>query len=822
MKKEQFLIQGMHCVSCVLTIEHALKKVPGVKSASVNFATEKAMVEYEDSVTPEILREAVAQTGYKLILSQDGISVEGVHGAHKTAESASAQAPADTHDHHRMLKEAEIKLLWKKFIVGAILSSIVILLSLPDYLPFAKDMMATSWRYLLLLIFTAPVEFWIGYQFWRGAWYGLKNFTANMDTLVALGTGAAFIFSVAVTFLYWLTPAPYTLEVYFDVAAVVTTLVILGKYLEAKAKGAASEAIKKLLKLQAKTAHVLREGNGSTRLTTGGSTRLTTGGSTGSPQVHEMEVPIEQVQTGDIILVKPGEKVPVDGIIIDGASTIDESMVTGESMPVDKKVGDGVIGATINKTGAFKFRATKVGKETFLAQVVKLVEEAQASKAPIQKLADAITSYFVPVVLLVAILSFGIWFIFGPEPALTFAMVNAVAVLVIACPCALGLATPTAIMVGTGKAAERGIIIRDAEALEFAGKINALVLDKTGTLTKGEPAVTDVMVTSDKRQATSNEIIQIAASLEKLSEHPIAKAVVAYAASLGKQSSHPLDTAVRKQAEELKMPLYEVKNFLAHPGKGIEGLVEGTRMFLGNRSLIEDVGISLASEIEDRAVTLESEGKTLLFLARTYLKDTSAQKELLGIIAVADTLKESAAKSVELLKKIGLEVWMITGDNERTAQAIGKKLGIDKVMAKVLPDQKSEKIKELQAQGKKVAMVGDGINDAPALTQADVGIAIGTGTDIAIESGDVTLISGDPMGIYEAIQLSRRTLINIKQNLFWAYIYNLVLIPVAAGALWPFFGILLSPILAGAAMAFSSVSVVLNSLRLKRMKFDRI
>ena len=797
MKKEQFLIQGMHCVSCVLTIERALKKVPGVKSASVNFATEKATVEHEDSVTPETLREAVAQTGYKLILSQDGISVEGVHGAHKTAESASAQparpaggAPADTHDHHRMLKEAEIKLLWKKFLVGAILSSIVILLSLPDYLPFGKDIITTSWRYLLLLVFTLSVEFWVGYQFWRGAWYGLKNFTANMDTLVALGTGAAFIYSAAVTVLEIVARGGF--EVYFDVAAVVTTLVILGKYLEAKAKGAASEAIKKLLKLQAKTAHVLREGNGST----------------GSPQeAHEMEVPIDEVQVGDIILVKPGEKVPVDGIIIEGSSTLDESMVTGESLPVDKKIGDGVIGATINKTGAFKFKAIKVGKETFLAQIIKLVEEAQATKAPIQKLADSITGYFVPAVLIVAIFTFVIWLIFGPEPALSFAVVNAVAVLVIACPCALGLATPTAIMVGTGKAAERGIIIRDAEALEFAGKINALVLDKTGTLTKGEPAVTDILSMTENE----NEIIQIAASLEKFSEHPIAKAVVAYAASLGKQSSHPLDTAVRKQAEELKMPLYEVKDFLAHPGKGIEGFVGGQKMFLGNRSLIEDVGMFLAPEIENRAAALEFEGKTLLFLAN--------QKELLGIVAVADTLKESAAKSVELLKKIGLEVWMITGDNERTAQAIGKKLGIDKVMAKVLPDQKSEKIKELQAQGKKVAMVGDGINDAPALTQADVGIAIGTGTDIAIESGDVTLISGDPMGIYEAIQLSRRTLINIKQNLFWAYIYNLVLIPVAAGALWPFFGILLSPILAGAAMAFSSVSVVLNSLRLKRMRF---
>lgn len=595
-----------------------------------------------------------------------------------------------------------------------------------------------------------------------------------MDTLVALGTGAAYFASLLAIFN--LSP-----EVYFDVAAVVTTLVLLGKYLEAKAKGAASEAIKKLLKLQAKTAHVLHEGK------------------------HEMEIPIEEVKIGDIILVKPGEKVPVDGIIIEGMSAIDESMVTGESMPIDKKVGDPVIGATINKTGAFKFKAAKVGKETFLAQVIKLVEEAQASKAPIQRLADAITQYFVPIVLATAILSFILWLILGPAPALGLALINAVAVLVVACPCALGLATPTAIMVGTGKGAERGIIIRDAGALELAGKVDTVVLDKTGTLTRGEPAVTDIILTSSQ-----DDIMRIAASLEKFSEHPIAKAIVAYAASLGKQSSHPLDVAIQKQARELQTEFYEVKNFRAQPGKGIEGeiIVEGSarKIYLGNRSLLQDIGVIPASEIEEKAAALESEGKTLLFLAKDGV--------LLGIIAVADTLKDKAVESVRFLKNLGLEVWMITGDNERTAQAIGAKLGIDSnnIMARVLPNEKSEKIKKLQLQGKKAAMVGDGINDAPALTQADVGIAIGTGTDVAVESSDVTLVSGDPMGVYDAIKLSRLTLRNIKQNLFWAYIYNLILIPVAAVGL-------LNPILAGAAMAFSSVSVVLNSLRLKRLKF---
>lgn len=759
MKKEQFPVLGMHCVSCALTIERALKNIEGVKNASVNFATEKVSVEYDDGLEKEKLREAVKQAGYNLILQSD-FPPHKMHGE---------TAVQEEHDHHRMLKEAEINLLKKKFIVGAVLSFFVVLLSFPDYLPFLGDIVSKQSRFFLLLILTIPVEFWIGWQFWRGAWFGLKRLTANMDTLVVLGTGAAFFFSAAVTLIAYYKLPISGVDVYFDVAAVVTTLVILGKYLEAKAKGSASEAIKKLLKLQAKTARVVHE-NG-----------------------RETDMPIEEVKAGNIILVRPGEKVAVDGIIIEGNSTIDESMVTGESMPVDKKVGDNVIGATMNITGAFKFKAVKVGKETFLASIIKIVEEAQASKAPIQKLTDKITGYFVPIVLAVSVISFIVWFLINPTGSFKFALINAVAVLVVACPCALGLATPTAIMVGTGKGAERGIIIKDAESLEIAGKINAVVFDKTGTLTKGEPAVTDVI--EIKSVSSKSEIIRIAASLEKFSEHPVAKAVI-------------------KKAEETGNQFLEVKNFRNFPGKGVTGEInlenKTQKFFLGNRTLLEEKNFELEAEKEKFVKNFEAEGKTILFLA--------GETNILGAIAVADSLKENAAKSVKLLEKIGLEVWLITGDNELTGEAIGKKVGIRRVMAKVLPHQKLEKIKELQKEGKKVAMVGDGINDAPALTQADIGIAIGSGTDIAIEAGDITLISGDPLGVYEAIKLSRKTLQNIKQNLFWAYIYNIVLIPVAAGALWPFFKLLLNPILAGGAMAFSSLSVVLNSLRLKKLK----
>ncbi|MDP2695738.1 MAG: heavy metal translocating P-type ATPase [bacterium] len=755
MKKEQFPIIGMHCASCATTIEKAIKKVPGVISVSVNSATEKASVEFEDGLDLTEISQMVTKAGYKLMLPPQNHNEHG-----NPAENGMSE-----HDHNKMLKESEISRLKNKFIIGAILSGLVMLLSFYENLIPAGLNLSEPIRFGLLLLLTAPVEFWVGWQFWRGAWFSLKNFTANMDTLVALGTGAAFFLSSAVTIVHWLQPDnTYGLDVYFDVAAVVTTLVILGKYLEAKAKGSASEAIKKLLKLQAKTARIIHEGG------------------------HEADVPIDQVMVGNILLVRDGEKIPVDGVVVEGYATLDESMVTGESLPVDKKVGDSVIGATINKSGVFKLKATKIGADTFLAQIIKIVEEAQASKAPIQRLADKITAYFVPAVLVVAVVAFIVWIIWGPS--LTFAIMSAVTVLIIACPCALGLATPTAIMVGTGRGAERGVIIRDAEALETTGKINTVVLDKTGTLTKGEPSVTDVV------------------ALGEYSEEQI----IQYAAGLGRLTTHPLDKAVVGHATKLQLKLLAVNDFKNTPGHGIEGeiVVNDQKVYLlfGNRALMKSKNIGF-DQYEDRLEQLESAGKTAMILASS---------KPLGIIAVADTLKEDAGKAIEMIKKMGLGVWMITGDNERTAKAIGNKLGIENIMAGVLPQEKSTKIKFLQQENKKVAMVGDGINDAPALTQADVGIAMGTGTDVAIESGDITLVTGNPMGVYEAIKLSRRTLINIKQNLFWAYIYNLILIPVAAGVLWPFFGITLSPILAGGAMAFSSLSVVLNSLRLKRAK----
>ena len=760
--KKVFIVKGMDCASCALTIEKSLKSLPELVSANVNYATEKAVVESEKPVdTGKIINFVKEKTGYDLVEEQSLI-----HGGDHNHMAA---AGGEEHDHAKILKEEGIKLLKNKFWLGAILSLFIIFFSLPDYFPFISDFLPRSARFFLLMVLATPVEFWVGKQFWTSSWALLKRWDVSMDTLVALGTGAAYFSGLVVLFLEVAdVQSQIKLDVYFDVAAVVTTLVILGKYLEAKAKGSASEAIKKLLKLQAKTAHLLHEGR------------------------HETEVPIEEVKAGDILLVKPGEKVPVDGIIIEGRATLDESMVSGESLPVDKKEGDEVIGATINKITSFKMKTTKVGKDSFLAQIVAMVEAAQASRAPIQKLADFVVSYFVPIVLGISVVTFGVWLFLGPEPVFSYALINAIAVLVVACPCAMGLATPTSIMVGTGKAAEHGVIIRDAEALELAGKVKVVVLDKTGTITKGEPSVTDVLAF---KNAERDEVIKYAASLEKMSEHPIAKSIVAFAAG-----SRPFSG-------------YQVKNFQAIPGKGIEGDVAAgnqvKKFYFGNLALLEEKNIIADEEQKQQFEKLENEGKTLLILA--------ADKSVLGVIAVADTIKDSAKEAVKLLQKMGLEVWLITGDNERTAKAIGNLVGIEKIMARVLPQDKAEKIKELQAQGKMVAMVGDGINDAPALTQADVGIAIGTGTDIAIESGDITLVSGDPIGIARAIAISRRTLTNIKQNLFWAFIYNIMLIPVAAGVLWPLGGILLNPILAGGAMAFSSLSVVLNSLRLKKM-----
>jgi Cu+-exporting ATPase len=723
-------VSGMHCASCAASVEGVVKKIEGVKNASVNLVSEKLFISHEDDLNKEKVKEEIKKLGYK---TEDEVEeMEGI----------------EHHDHAKMLKEKEMRILKNKLIFGVIASVVAVVLSFGGQF---INFLPKNFSLILLIFFSTSVEFWAGSQFWRGFYFEFKNLRPGMDSLVAIGTGAAYFFSVAVS-VFGLGFEPY-----FDVSIVVITFIILGKFLEARAKGAASEAIKKLLKLGTKTAHKIKN-------------------------EELVDVPVEEIAVGDVLLVKPGEKIPTDGVILEGASSIDESIVTGESLPIDKKEKDNVIGATINMSGVIKMKALMVGKDTFLSHIVKIVEEAQASKAPIQKLADKITQYFVPIVMTVSVATFMFWFFAGPSPRLTYALVNAVAVLVVACPCALGLATPVAVITGTGKGAENGIIIRNAESLEIAGKIDTVILDKTGTITKGQPAVTDIM----------GDILQIAASLAH-------------------NSTHPLSVAVAFNAKEQNILLKPVSDFTETSGKGIVGKIEGREIFFGNKKLLDDFNILVPEDIAKKIESLEKEGKTILILAE--------RSDVKGIIGLADTLKDSAKEAVAKLKNLGVAVWMITGDNEITAKAIAGAVGIENILASVLPEQKSEKVKELQEKGKIVAMVGDGINDAPALTQADIGIAIGTGTDVAIESAGITLASGDPVGIYKAILLSRKTLRNIKQNLFWAYIYNIVLIPVAAGALFPFFKILLNPMIAGAAMAFSSVSVVLNSLRLKRLKF---
>jgi len=734
MEKITLIVKGMHCASCAANIEKAIKKIDGAISVGVNFASEKVFIEYDSKKTNiKEFQKAVEKVGdYKLLKTL------------KTKED----------DHHKKEQAKEFNLLKKKFLFALVLSVLVFLGSF------------LHWSYWLLAILAAPVQFFVGWQFYKGFWGALRHFRANMDTLIAIGTSAAYFYSLWNTFFQ---PGGH---VYYETAAIIITLIILGRLLEARAKGQASEAIKKLMKLQAKTARVIRNN-------------------------QERDIPIEQVEKGDIVIVRPGEKIPVDGIIIQGVSTLDESMVTGESMPVDKKSGDEVIGATINKTGSFRFKATKIGKETMLAQIIKLVEEAQGSKAPIQRLADVISGYFVPIVIGIAILTFILWYFLGPVPALTIALINFVAVLIIACPCALGLATPTAIMVGTGKGAEKGILIKGGESLETAHKLEIVVLDKTGTLTKGEPEVTDIIAFKE----TEKEILEIAASLEKKSEHPIGQAIVQLAASIGRSSSHPLDKAIFKEAKKENLKLLEVKNFQAIPGHGLQGRIDNKEVLFGNFKLMENKKVPLSQKEKSQVEQLTNQGKTTMILA--------FRGEAIGTIAVADALEEGSKEAVKELKKMGLEVIMITGDNQKTAQAIAKQVGIKEVLAEVLPEDKSKKIKELQKQGKKVAMVGDGINDAPALAQADVGIAIGTGTDVAMEASDITLIRRDVQGVAGSINLSKRTMRIIKQNLFWAFFYNTAAIPLAALGF-------LSPIIAAGAMAFSSLSVILNSLRLRR------
>ena len=725
MKKEVFKIHGMRCASCARAIERAVAGLVGVKTAQVNFGAETLLVEYnETEIYPQDIAKAVKGVGYKLIVPEDGGKKMVIDDTGK-----------------------ELRFLRRKVIIGAVLSAVIFLGSFPEWFPFAPKFLQ---NYFALLILTTPVQFWVGSKFYTGLKVLFKYRTADMNTLIAIGTLAAYFYSAAVTFL------GIGRNIYFDTSAIIITLILLGKYLEMIAKGRASEAIKKLMRLGAKTARDIIDSK-------------------------EQEVPIEDVKIGDEILVKPGEKIPVDGEILDGRSSVDESLVTGESMPVSKGYGSRVIGSTINLSGAFTFKAVKVGKETLLAQIIKMVERAQASKAPIQRLADIVSGYFVPVVIGIAILTFIVWLFFGPSPAISFALVNFVAVLIIACPCALGLATPLAIMVGTGSAAQKGILVKNAEALEIAHKVKAIILDKTGTLTRGKPELTDIKPYG----ISESEVLKIAASLERYSEHPIAKAVI-------------------ERAKERKIELLKAKNFEAVSGKGVEADLGA----IGNRKLMDDLGISLADADRDMA-RLEEEGKTVVIL--------SVNNKVSGILAIADMLKDEAKDVVSRLKKTGLDVWMITGDNEKVAKAIGNQVGIENIMANVLPQDKAEKVKEIQKTGKLVAMAGDGVNDAPALAQAELGIAMGEGADIAMESAEITLMRGDLNLIPEIISLSKKTLGIVKQNLFWAFFYNAAFIPVAAGALYPFFGILLNPIFAAAAMAFSSISVVLNSLRLRRV-----
>jgi len=761
--KKTFSIKGMHCASCVLIIEKSLKNIEGVLEANVNLVTEKATVEYDSSkTTDDKLISAVANAGYKAFIKEE----------------------LQSEDKERAEKQKELKDLKFRVVVSLTLGALVLWGGFPALMDTAPAILKSFW---IQLILATPVQFWAGWIFYRATIPALKHRTANMDTLVVIGTTVAYGYSAFVTAFpqvvqrIGIEPMPY-----FDVATIIIGLILLGRYFEARAKAGTSEAIKKLIGLQAKTARVVRDNK-------------------------EIDIPITEVVMGDLIRVRPGEKIPVDGVIAEGDSAVDESMITGESMPVDKKIGDTVVGATINKSGSFVFKATKVGQETMLAQIIKLVEEAQGSKAPIQRLADLVSSYFVPIVIMLAIATFVVWNNFGPEPALLYAILNTVAVLIIACPCAMGLATPTAIMVGTGKGAEHGILIKDAESLEIAHKVKTIIFDKTGTLTKGEPSVIDVVAFNDGKE---NDILQYAASLEKFSEHPVARAIVAFAASLGKSSSHPLDKAIRERAETEKTELFAVDKFKANPGKGLEGEImiggNSKKFYFGNRALMKDISIDLGIH-EAEIQKMESEGKTVMILA--------SDSNLLGAVAVADTVKENARQGIEELKKLGIESVMITGDNFKTAMAIANKVGITRVLAEVLPDQKEAEVKKIQAEGKIVAMVGDGINDAPALAQANVGIAMGTGTDVAIEAADITLINKDLRSVAATIRLSKKTMRTIKLNLFWAFGYNIILIPVAMGALYPFFGLLMNPIFASVAMALSSISVVSNSLLLKKQRW---
>ena len=732
-------VKGMHCAACVGKVERALKAVPGVTDATVNLATERARVELgpEAAALPQ-LRAAVAAAGYTI---PDEIAV--------TPESREREQA----DRAREIAQLQVKL-----VVGAVLAVPVLLGGMPEVFQWTPGWLRDP-RVLWLL--TTPVQFWVGGQFHLAFLRELRHRAASMNTLVSIGTNAAYFFSVAVTLWPHAFMAAGAMP-YFEASALLMTFLVLGRWLEARARGGTSEAIRRLVALQPRTARLAQPGG-------------------------ERDVPIEEVVPGDLLRVRPGERIAVDGLLVEGASTVDESMLTGESLPIEKGPGAPVVGGSINRTGTFTFRATRVGRDTVLARIVRLVEDAQGSKAPIQRLADRVASVFVPVVLGIAALTFGAWLLWGPAPAFFHALTNAVGVLVIACPCALGLATPTAVMVATGRGAELGVLIRSAEVLETLHRIGTVVLDKTGTLTVGRPAVTEVVPAAG---IDPDLVLALAAAVEQGSEHPLGEAIVSAAKARG-----------------LAMP--PVREFRAAPGQGVEALVEQGRVLLGNRRLMESRGIELGA-FEEPARRLAQGGKSVVYVI--------VAGEPHGLIAVADVLRPEAPAAVTALRGLGLDVIMLTGDAQSTAQAIARQAGIERVQAEVLPEQKATEIKRLQAEGRLVAMVGDGINDAPALAQADVGLAMSSGTDVAIEAADVTLMRDDLRGVVAAVELSRRTMRIVKENLGWAFGYNLVLVPVAAGMLYPIWGIQLSPILAGLAMALSSVSVVANSLRLGRFR----
>ncbi len=754
METAHFSLQGMGCASCATKIEGAIREVNGVSECNVNFAISQATVKYNLQTTNlELIQKAVADAGYAALPISE------------TYEEEDAEKAA---------RESEQKELTRKVALGATMSILLVVGSIPAmtglHIPLIPNWLHNSW---VQLIVSTPVVVWCGKGFFVGAFKAFKRHAADMNTLVALGTGSAYLYSLFATFFpnFFLNQG-LTPDVYYEAAAVIITLILLGRLLENRARGQTSEAIRKLMGLQAKTARVIRHG-------------------------EEIDIPIQEVIVGDLILVRPGEKIPVDGEVMEGTSQVDEAMVTGEPIPVKKQAGDEVIGATINKTGSFKFKATKVGKDTVLAQIVKLVQDAQGSKAPIQKLADRVTGWFVPVVIAIAILTFVIWFdVMGN---VTLAMITTVGVLIIACPCALGLATPTSIMVGTGKGAENGVLIKGADSLELAHKLQAIVMDKTGTITQGKPSVTNYLTVNGVADGNEIEVLSLAAAVEKNSEHPLAEAVVNYAQSQG-----------------VKTPLPEVTNFEAIAGMGVQGIVADKLVQIGTQRWMEALAIDTQA-LQSQRQQWETEAKTTALIA--------IEGKIEGSLGIADALKPSSVEAVKALQKMGLEVVMLTGDNQKTAEAIASAVGIQRVFAQVRPEQKASIIQSIQQERKSrqhkskiVAMVGDGINDAPALAQADVGIAIGTGTDVAMAASDLTLISGDLYGIVTAIQLSKATIGNIRQNLFWAYIYNIFGIPIAAGILYPLFGWLLNPVIAGGAMAFSSVSVVTNALRLRNFK----